>query len=130
MPSNSGFESTTITEKGVPALWASRMACSTIELEAYVRITSPGSILLAARSRISLSAAVTRSRMKMSISSSKSRFASASGVDGSILIMISFNHRMAFPMLILRGLQLLRYSIWGLRWWFVRWRAKLVPGGV
>jgi hypothetical protein len=76
-----------MTENGVPPLWAWMRVCSTIEEAAYVRMTSPGSIFVAARSRMSLSAAETRSRMKMSISSRRSRFASFSGVDGSILIM-------------------------------------------
>lgn len=52
-----------------------------------MRITSPGRILVAAWSRISFWAAVTRSRMNMSISSTRSRLASASGVEGSILMM-------------------------------------------
>jgi hypothetical protein len=63
------------------------IVCSTIEDAAYTRMTSPAWILVAARSRMSLSAAVTRSRMNMSISSIRSRFASFSGVAGSILIM-------------------------------------------
>lgn len=97
-----------------------------------MRMTSPGSIFVAAVSRMSLSAAVTRSRRKMSISSRRSRLASFSGVEGSILMMtvhvrlslvsdqngfnlLSLRCLIALPMLMLRGLQLFRNSICGLR---------------
>lgn len=55
--------------------------------EAKVRMTSPGSTFLKAALEMSSSAAITRSRMKRSISERRSRFASASGVCGSILMM-------------------------------------------